>query len=58
MFAIRVIRFDSDFVMGLAIDFETASVLEFATATEIAFVQTLPPIQMPAAPSQPLRVCG
>ncbi len=52
MLAIRVIRFDSDsdFVMDLAIDFETAS--------EIAFVQMSPSTQKPVAPSQPLRGCG
>ncbi len=50
MFAIRVIRFDSDFVMGLVADFETEteSALEFAIATEIAFVQMQPPTQKPA----------
>ena len=57
MFAIRVIRFDSDFVIGLAIDFEavSATALEFAIA--IAFVQTLPPTQKPAAQSRPFPGC-
>jgi hypothetical protein len=51
MLAIRVIRFDSDsdFVMDLAIDFETAS--------EIAFVQTLLPTQMQVALLRPLPTC-
>ena len=56
MFAIRVIRFDSDFVIGLAIDFETVSAT--ALVIEIVFVQMSLSTQKLAAPSQPLRVCG
>jgi hypothetical protein len=52
MFAIRVIRFDSDFVIGLAIDFG------FVIATVFAFAQKLLPTQKPVAPSQQLPTCG
>ena len=60
MLAIRVIRFDCDFVIGFAIDFEavSATALEFAIATEIVFVQMSLSTQKQAAQSLPLQACG
>ncbi len=56
MTGVRVPRFDAGFVIGLGT--VSATVLEFAIATEIAFVHMWPSTQKPVAPSQPLPTCG